>query len=359
MKIKFSRFIFALSICFIFFNFTHAQKNAVALKFDEFDDSSDTQFYPYEDINLSQRIARLVKQLKKERGAKKVYIIYYLARQINDGEIYKIRNRADRTQSEVANKAGLDYEDVVMIDGGYREKNTLEYWIAPKNAAPPKPTPTFDKSETFVCPQLWVNGEGRAYAETKLVQFSVSKSDAKAEPAYQWTISAGEIVSGQGTSQITVDLKNANNRHVTAFVEASGLPRPCQKVFYSTVDVDVKIYPFDSGTLYNYSELSARLDGFIMELNNNPAANGYIIIYAGRSGGFREMERAIRSVKNVFRFRKFDINRITIIRGGFRDADTFDSWILLPGVEPPKPTPTVDNKFIDVPKSPKNSRKRK
>ncbi|MDQ6786940.1 MAG: hypothetical protein M3033_09050 [Acidobacteriota bacterium] len=358
MKLKILRFIFALSICLSFFNFTFAQKNSVALKFDEFDDSSDSQFYPYQEINLSQRIERLVKQVKKERGVK-VYIIYYLARQINNGETYKIKNWASHTESEVRYNAKLEYEDVVTIDGGYRENNTLEYWIAPKGVTPPKPTPTFDKSESFVCPKIYVNGDARGFDKTKSIDFSVATYNIKAEITFQWKVSAGEIVRGQGTDNITVDLKNVNDKHITAFVEVSGLPYPCGKVGYSTVNVETKLYPFAITNTYNSSELSANLDPFMSELYNNQLLKGYIVIYASRNGGVKEMERAIASVRRNFRFRNFDLNRVEIIKGGFREENTVDLWILPEGVQVPKPTPTVNDKFIAAPKTSKKSRRRK
>jgi hypothetical protein len=325
--------IFAFAIVFCFINFAFAQNKPVALKFDEFDDSSESQFYPYQEINLSQRIERFVKQVKKERGVK-VYIIYYLARQIDRGEIYKIKNWADHTETEVRYKANLEYEDVVKIDGGYREKNTLEYWIAPKDAVPPVPTPTFYKSETFVCPTINVYGDSREFDETKLIDFSAAIYNLKADVTFQWKVSAGEIVRGQGTDKITVDLKNVTGKHITAFVEASGLPLPCAKVGYSTIDVDKKMFPFAITTTYNSSILSANLDPFMSELINNQLSKGYIVIYASRNGGVKEMERAIKSIKRYFFFRKFDLSRVTIIKGGYREYNT-DLWILPEGVDLP------------------------
>jgi hypothetical protein len=355
---KILQLLFALAIVFCFSDFTFSQKKPAALKFDEFDDSSGNRFYPYEEINLSQRIERLAKQVKMERGVK-VYIIYYHARQINEGETYKIENWADHSAGEIGNKTNLEYEDVVKINGGYRESNTLEYWIAPKNAEPPKPTPTFDKSETFVCPKIQVYGDAREFDKTKSVSFSVATYNLKPEAIFQWKTTAGEIVKGQGTSAITVDLKNVNDKRITAFVEVKGLDYPCQKVGYSSVDVDVKIYPFATARRYNYSELSANLDPFMSELYNNPTLKGHIIIYASRNGGVKEMERSIRSIRMAFAFRKYDLGKVNIIRGGYREDDTVDLWILPEGVRPPTPTPTVDDKFIAVPKQTKNPRRQK
>jgi hypothetical protein len=72
-----------------------------------------------------------------------------------------------------------------------------------------------------------------------------------------------------------------------------------------------------------------------------------------------QMKRGIASVMQIFAFYKYDTSRITIVKGGFREYNTVDSWIVPPGAEPPKPTPTVDEKFVTIPqKSTSKNRRR-
>jgi protein involved in sex pheromone biosynthesis len=142
-----------IALILLVFSFqAFAQQNNRALKFDEFDDSQEN-FYSLEEISLTERIKRFVTQIKKERG-KKIYIIYYRARITAGSSQYKISNWAERTKTEIIASSKLTYDDVFVVDGGYREKNTLEYWIAPKSSEPPKATPTFSKDETFTCPNI-------------------------------------------------------------------------------------------------------------------------------------------------------------------------------------------------------------
>lgn len=42
---------------------------------------------------------------------------------------------------------GIAKEAIVLIDGGFREEHTLENWIVPNSAKPPKPTPTLTKKD--------------------------------------------------------------------------------------------------------------------------------------------------------------------------------------------------------------------
>jgi hypothetical protein len=359
MKVKFSQFIFALLICFIFIGFIFAQTKLIPLKFDEFIDVSSDYFYPSYEMNLSQRIERLVKQVRKNRRVK-IYIIYYRARQLNDGDIRKIENWAEDTKNNVIDKANLDYETVLTIDGGYRENNTLEYWIAPKNAELPKPSPTFDKSESIVCKEVGVYSDTEKFDKDKTISFSARTSyPPKTGEVFQWEISAGEIITGQGTNNITVDLRNVSDKHITASAETNDLPYSCPKIGYTVADLAKKPLQIDSAVRYNYSDLSARMEALRIGLGNNPIAKGYIIVYAARNGGTRDMERAIKSVQRIFAFLALDPNRYTIVRGGYRDYNTVDTWLLQPSDAMPQPTPTVDNKFINVPKQTKKAVRRK
>jgi hypothetical protein len=55
--------------------------------------------------------------------------------------------RIDQWKSYLADSRGVDRRRFVVIDGGYREEPTIEYWIAPSGAKPPRPTPTLTEKE--------------------------------------------------------------------------------------------------------------------------------------------------------------------------------------------------------------------
>lgn len=352
--------IVLLSLFLILFTQMFAQIEPQALKFDEFEESDESQFYWYysKETNFSERIERLIKRLKVERKAK-VYIIYYHARVTDVNSERRLDNKVDRIKYEIQYQTQIKAEDITEIDGGYRESNMIEFWIAPRNAHAPRSTPTLNKAETFVCPNVNVYSNA-SFDEPETVNFSVWDYDLKDIENYslKWTVSGGEIVGGQGLKSIKVNLKNSAVKRVTAFVEIGGLPLPCQKVFSRVGEVAGKILLIDSAERYNYSDLSARMDNLMVEANNNPTARVYIIVYANRNGGSKEMERAVKSVNNIFRFRRYDLSRITIVRGGYREYNTVDAYLLLDDAEPPHPTPTVNKKFIAVPAKPKKLTKR-
>jgi len=54
-------------------------------------------------------------------------------------------------------------------------------------------------------------------------------------PTFKWSLSAGKIISGQGTSKITVDVSSLRHRSVTATVAVGGMDPNCYEVASCTV----------------------------------------------------------------------------------------------------------------------------
>jgi hypothetical protein len=102
----------------------------------------------------------------------------------------------------------------------------------------------------------------------------------------------------------------------------------------------------------------ARLDGFAVELQNNPEAQGYIIFYGGRSystcynhrpriprRGEAEA-RAARIKPYLVIHRGLNPERIIVVFGGFRESWTAELWLVPRGSQAPAPTPTLQPRDI-------------
>ncbi|HXG83579.1 MAG TPA: hypothetical protein VNI84_06065 [Pyrinomonadaceae bacterium] len=63
-------------------------------------------------------------------------------------------------------------------------------------------------------------------------------------------------------------------------------------------------------------------------------------------------------ISNHLAFRRFNGSRITIVRGGFRETTSTDLWLAFDDAVP-IPTPTVDEKFVVVPKPARKPRPRR
>lgn len=93
----------------------------------------------------------------------------------------------------------------------------------------------------------------------------------------------------------------------------------------------------------NECDAGARLDNLFANLQNNPSASGYIIIYQAKNvlpADYKISSRE-RFIRNQIVFRNQDASRIIIVRGGFREALATELWLVPNGVEPPMPTDTV------------------
>src|SRR5258706_6098983 len=80
----------------------------------------------------------------------------------------------------------------------------------------------------LVCPTVSVNcpsdvDEGGSITFTA----NVGPGTPAVSPTYNWTVSAGKISGGQGTSSITVDTTGAGGQTVTATVELGGIDPSC------------------------------------------------------------------------------------------------------------------------------------
>ncbi len=162
---------------------------------------------------------------------------------------------------------------------------------------------------------------------------SQDDSDVK----YTWTTSQGEIISGQGTPVITVQTTpEMAGENVTATVEIGGLCDCTDNRRSEVAGIADVIGPdkFDEfGSLSN-DDVRGRLDNYFVELQNNPAARGYIINY----GSARDIQRREALIRNHIRFRNFDASRITFVRGGDRGNRIETLLFTVPaGAQPPTP----------------------
>ncbi|HEV7767552.1 MAG TPA: hypothetical protein VGQ76_21300 [Thermoanaerobaculia bacterium] len=69
------------------------------------------------------------------------------------------------------------------------------------------------------------------------VTASVNDGDPEVTPTYNWSVSDGIIESGQGTSVITIDTKEATSGFITATVEVGGYSRECATTQSSSTTV--------------------------------------------------------------------------------------------------------------------------
>lgn len=169
---------------------------------------------------------------------------------------------------------------------------------------------------------------------------------------YTWTVSppSARIISGAGTPTITVDTTGLGKQNVTAILvvdDGSG-EASCRQTAQAVTNIlgvtppPVVARKFDEFPSVAYDDDKARLDNLAIELQNNPDAQAHIITYSGRTSRAGQAERlADRARAYLTQQRGIDPNRLTIVNGGYRDADTYEMWIVPQGAQSPQPSPTV------------------
>jgi hypothetical protein len=92
-----------------------------------------------------------------------------------------------------------------------------------------------------------------------------------------------------------------------------------------------------------FNDDKAPLDNYAIELQNDPAAQGYLICYGGRKGRMGEAQKRCNRAKDyLVMTRGIDPSRIVMVDGGYKEEEEVELWIVPNGAAPPVPRPTID-----------------
>jgi hypothetical protein len=191
------------------------------------------------------------------------------------------------------------------------------------------------------CPTLSVSGPAGITRPGDSMTFTANVSGGSQEGpiTYNWTVSAGTIVSGQGTPSITVaTTREMRNSNVTATVSIGGTDPACncQKEASDTGGIaDLpQARQIDEFGKKTDDEVKAIIDGLYTQLANDPTATGYIINY-----GTPAQIRARRAqIMKAINFRKYDPSRVTFVDGPDQGSGILTKiYIVPPGADNPQP----------------------
>lgn len=153
---------------------------------------------------------------------------------------------------------------------------------------------------------------------------------------YNWTVSVGTIVEGQGTDKIQVQLdKEAAERSVSAQVQVAG------DFYYQTLSnsCTTEVGPWPKPRLIaemgfkNVGLIESALDGLFFELQKTPTDRGHVAIYASTNAEFARMKaQVMRRIKAM----NFDAERIEIVRGAKARPGKMKLWTVSLGMDKPE-----------------------
>src|SRR5687768_17336534 len=100
-----------------------------------------TKFDSYVQLPTDDEAARLdaFAEALRNQSQLRGYLIGYNQTNVAPGVFLR---RLYGDQRYLVEMRGLDSNQVVVIEGGYRETFTIELWLVPNDSTPPTPTPT-------------------------------------------------------------------------------------------------------------------------------------------------------------------------------------------------------------------------
>ena len=165
---------------------------------------------------------------------------------------------------------------------------------------------------------------------------SATSSDSSITPTYNWSVSAGTISGGQGTSSITVDTAGLGGQSVTATVDVGGFDPACSRSASCTTSVKpapAEAKKFDEYGDIKFNDEKARLDNYATALQGEPGSAAVILAYGNCDGAAQA--RADRAKNYLVNTRGIEAGRITTVDGGCRADLSVELWIVPSGATAP------------------------
>lgn len=185
------------------------------------------------------------------------------------------------------------------------------------------------------CPEIAVIGPSGLTLAGDALAFTanVGSSDGNSKLEYSWTVSAGTIESGQGTSGINVrSTPEMGPTVITATVKVSGLPAECANTVYEEAGIYANIDPDSADSFGNLSKsgIRARIDNTYIRLQNIPDLKCIIFIRFNKNEPRGFKIRYLKNILDAILSLKKDPARVRFnITEGESELDT-EIWLFYP-----------------------------
>jgi hypothetical protein len=194
-----------------------------------------------------------------------------------------------------------------------------------------------DCKKPIVCPTISVScADAVDVGQPITFTAAVNGGPGDVTATYNWSVSAGTISSGQGTSSITVDTTGLGGQSVTATVSVGGFDPSCSGTASCTTPVRPPkpiASKFDEYGNIKFNDEKARLDNYAIQLQNTPGSTGTIIVYGSCAG--EAQQRGDRAKDYLVNTRGIEAGRITVVDGGCRSDLAVQLWVVPQGADAP------------------------
>ena len=225
-------------------------------------------------------------------------------------------------------KASLDIQSIGS-DGSCQAFSSVSVLVNPCVAVQPV-CPAIE----IVCPTYITLGQPITFS-SRLTGGIPANTNA----GYNWTVSAGTIIEGQGTDTIKVDTTGLGGQSVKASLSVGGYNLECAAECAVAVPLPpLTISKFDEFGDISRNDEKARLDNYGIALQNDPKATAYVVVYPGRYSKKGDVQHhANRIVDYLVNSRGLDKSRIVTLVGPAKDNLLVNLWIVPQGATPPNP----------------------
>jgi len=187
---------------------------------------------------------------------------------------------------------------------------------------------------TSACPTVTVNGPAGEIYPGDMAWFSIDPKLLDITGLiFQWTVSSGTIVSGQGKAVIQVATdERSRGTSIVATVEISGLPEGCKNLASETAGIKL---PGDPPLLEEYGNLPLaeereRLNTVVVEWSKNPSWYLYFILNSDAKDPAAAYDARVERIKKYLTANKsLPAERLVFVNGG-----SFDHRTKIYGVPP-------------------------
>lgn len=245
----------------------------------------------------------------------------------------KLRGEGANTSWDLAGVQPGVYQAFVEVDDG-RDLNCVAFSSVSivVTECPPPPQEVVCPNVTVSCPDAASENAPTTFTAT------ISGGSSGIMPTYDWTVSAGRIISGQGTPSITVDTAGLAGQTIRTNLEVGGYGMRCPASCATSIPIMNKPRKFDEYYDIARNDEKARLDNYAIQLQSEPGSQAYIIVYPSRRARPNDaQERAQRISDYLVNSRGIDSHRIVTTIGQSREDWLFELWVVPEGAQPPSP----------------------
>ncbi len=189
-----------------------------------------------------------------------------------------------------------------------------------------------------MCPNIIVSCPERVMANHPVTCSASVTGSPNVTRVYNWSLSAGKIIQGEGTNTITVDTTGLGGQSVKASLLIPGYDGlNCSASFVVQIQPEPpRCRKFDECVNCRFNDEKARLDNFAIELQNDPTSTAYVIVYPGQRGRPGDVQQRTTRIQDyLVNSRGLDRRRVATIIGRPRDEIMVELWICPQGAKAP------------------------